>query len=211
MPGLFNRPVCWKVPIIPKARRGVMARLKAGDQFPDFQFRTAADAELGSAEVIKRADKTVFWVLRYIGCTTCRYDIHVIKERYREFIDLKAQVLVVLQSLSENVRADLAGDEVPYEIICDPEQKIYQRFSIEPAPDKESRQPKDPQEIEKLRLKIEKIKAGGFVHGKYEGNENQLPAMFIVEPEGKILYAHYARNSIDMPAVDEVLDKLKNL
>ncbi|MDR2103724.1 MAG: redoxin domain-containing protein [Treponema sp.] len=188
-----------------------MARLNTGDQFPDFPFRTAADAELKSSEVIKRADKTVFWVLRYIGCTTCRYDIHVIKERYREFTDLNAQVLVVLQSLSENVRADLAGDEAPYEIICDPEQAIYRRFSIDPAPDKESRQPRDPREIEKLKQKIEKIKAGGFVHGKYEGDENQLPAMFIVEPGGKVLYAHYAKNSIDMPTVDEVLAQLKTL
>jgi peroxiredoxin len=188
-----------------------MARLKTGDQFPEFQFRTAADEDLRSSGVIKRADKTVFWVLRYIGCTTCRYDIHIIKERYREFTGINAQVLVVLQSLSENVRADLAGDEVPYGIICDPEQKIYQRFSIDPAPDKESRQPKEPREIEKLKLKIEKVKACGFVHGKYEGNENQLPAIFIVEPGGKVLYAHYAANSIDMPTVDEVLDKLKKL
>jgi hypothetical protein len=65
--------------------------------------------------------------------------------------------------------------------------------------------------VAKLQAKIEKIKASGFVHGKYEGDENQLPALFITEPGGKVLYAHYAANSIDMPTVDELLEKLKAL
>jgi peroxiredoxin len=185
-----------------------MAKLLEGTKLPDFQFHTASGLDLSASEVIKKTKKTVFWVLRYVGCTTCRYDIHVIKERYREFVEAGAQVLVVLQSLPENVKADLTGDEAPYEIICDPDQTIYQRFSIEPTLDKESRMPKDPADVAKLQAKVEKIKASGFVHGKYEGNENQLPAMFIVEPDGLIAYAHYAKNSIDMPNVDEVLAKL---
>jgi peroxiredoxin len=185
-----------------------MARLTEGETLPDFQFRTAQGEELRAAEIIKQAQKTVFWVLRYIGCTTCRYDIHVIKERYKEFLDTGAQVLVVLQSPPETIQSDLAGDETPYKIICDPDQEIYRRFSIEPAPDKESRRPKDPAGLAKLQAKIEKVKASGFVHGKYEGNEDQLPAIFIVKPEGTVQYAHYAKNSIDMPTVDEVLQLL---
>jgi peroxiredoxin len=185
-----------------------MAKLLEGAKLPDFSFHTASGLDLSALDVVKKAKKTVFWVLRYVGCTTCRYDIHVIKERYQEFLELGAQVLVVLQSQPENVKADLTGDEVPYEIICDPDQSIYKRFSIDPAPDKESRRPTDPEGIAKLQAKIEKVKAGGFVHGKYEGDENQLPAMFIVEPDGLISYAHYAKNSIDMPTVDELLAKL---
>jgi peroxiredoxin len=182
-----------------------MARLSVGDRFPDFQIHTAYDADLQTAEIIKKADKTVFWVLRYIGCTTCRYDVHLIKKRYQEFQELGAQVLVVLQSQPETVRADLAGDEVPYEIIADPEQKFYQRFSIESAPSKEARQPKEPADVEKWQTKLEKVKASGFVHGKYEGNEQQLPALFIVGPDSAVQYVHYAKNSIDMPTVDELL------
>jgi peroxiredoxin len=186
-----------------------MAKLLEGEQFPDFTFSTAYGTELSSGEVIGRTKRTIFWVLRYVGCTTCRYDIHLIKTRYKEFTNLGAQVLVVLQSQPENVRADLAGDEVPYEIICDPGQAFYWRFSIAPAPDKESRQPRDPLDVEKWQAKIEKVKASGFVHGKYEGNENQLPALFIADDDGKVRYAHYAKNSIDMPTVDEVLGLLR--
>jgi peroxiredoxin len=185
-----------------------MARLKAGDKFPDFQFHTAYDLDLGTLDTIKKTKKTVFWVLRYVGCTTCRYDIHIIKERYKEFAGLGAQVLVVLQSQPEIVQADLKGDEVPYEIICDPDQLIYKRFSIDPAPDKESRQPKEAADQERWQKKLETVKASGFVHGKYEGDENQLPALFIIGQDTVVQYAHYAQHSIDMPNGNELLAQL---
>jgi peroxiredoxin len=144
-----------------------------------------------------------------VGCTACRYDIHVIKERYGEFKKLDAQVLVVLQSQPELVQADLKGDEPPYEIITDPDQKIYRRFSIDPAATTEGLMPADPEGLKKLEEKREKIKAAGFSHGKYEGDENQLPAMFIVGQDGLVLYARYANSIVDLPAVDEVLEKLR--
>jgi peroxiredoxin len=184
-----------------------MAKLEEGNKIPDFQFHTASGLDTSASEVIKKAQKTVFWVLRYVGCTSCRYDIHVIKERYGEFVALGAQVLVVLQSRPEIVNADLKGDEVPYEIITDPDQKIYRQFSIEAAATKDGLRPSDPADVKKWEAKRELVKAGGFVHGKYEGDENQLPALFIVDKAGNIEYAHYAANIADLPGIDEVLEK----
>ena len=59
-----------------------------------------------------------------------------------------------------------------------------------------------------VSAKGEKAAACGFSHGDYEGNEQQLPAMFIVDEDGTVLYAHYARSIMDMPSVDEVLAML---
>jgi peroxiredoxin len=190
-------------------RRIDMAKLEAGTKLPDFQFHTAGGLDTTALEVVKKAKKTIFWVLRYVGCTSCRYDIHVIKERYKEFLELGAQILVVLQSQPEIVNADLKGDEVPYEIITDPDQKIYQQFSIEAAPTIEGLRPTDPAVIKKWEAKRELVKASGFVHGKYEGNENQLPAMFIVDAAGNIDYARYATSIAGLPGIDEVLEKLR--
>jgi peroxiredoxin len=186
-----------------------MAKLSAGDQFPDFPVHTAKEADLKTSELLKKTKKTVFWVLRYVGCTSCRYDIHVIKERYAEFTALDAQVLVVLQSPPETIKADLTGDEVPYDIISDPEQRFYKRFAIESADTKEGLRPTDPADVEKAKARSEKIKASGFVHGKFEGDEFQLPALFIVDAGGKVLFSHYGKFVADLPSVDEVLTKLR--
>ncbi|MEE3425673.1 MAG: hypothetical protein VZR26_08925 [Erysipelotrichaceae bacterium] len=56
-----------------------MTRINKGDTFPVFEFSTAYEDGLNSKEVLK--GKTIFWVLRYIGCTVCRYDVHLIAQR----------------------------------------------------------------------------------------------------------------------------------
>lgn len=179
--------------------------LTKGDKFPDFTFETESAQGLSTDAVVKDADKTVFWVLRYIGCTTCRWDVHQIMLNYQKFVEKGAQVYVVMQSDPAKVRRDLEGFDMPYHIICDYKQEIYKTLDIRATRTREERQPKTDEDKAKWDEKIAKVKASGFVHGDYEGNEQQLPAMFIVDRDAKVLYAHYAENSIDMPTVDETL------
>lgn len=185
--------------------------LKKGDKFPNFTFETESRQGLSTDEAVKEADKTVFWVLRYIGCTTCRYDVHQIMLSYGKFTEKGAQVYVVMQSRPETVRRDLEGYDMPFHIICDYKQEIYSALQIKATETREERQPKTQEGKAKLAEKMAKVKASGFVHGDYEGNEQQLPAMFIVDKEGKVLYSHYAQDSIDMPTVDETLSIIDSL
>ena len=180
-------------------------KLKCGERFPEFQFDTAYEDGLNSSGVLK--GKTVFWVLRYIGCTVCRYDVHRIAERYEEFKAKNAQVFVVMQSDKEHVRKDLESTDtiLPFSIITDPGQKIYDLLSIEAASDKEALV---DGVLEELKEKGAAAREAGFVHGDYEGNEMQLPAMFIVNEDGIIEYVRYAKNIMDMPKIDEVLAML---
>jgi peroxiredoxin len=116
-----------------------------------------------------------------------------------------------MQSNPAVVREDLKDDPAPFHIICDEAQEIYKTLEIHPAESKEARMPKTQEQIDKMNAKREQVKASGFTHGKYEGDEMQLPAMFIVEADGTVSYAHYAENMIDMPTVDEVLEILSGL
>ena len=188
-----------------------MAVLKKGDKFPNFTVETESQKGLTTDEMVKHAKKTVFWVLRYIGFTTCRWDVHQIMLNYTKFVDRDTQVYVVMQSDPAKVRRDLEGYDMPYHIICDYNQEIYNSLDIKRTATKEERQPTDEADKAKLAAKMEKVKASGFVHGDYEGNEQQLPAMFITDDRGNVLYAHYAKNSIDMPTVDETLAIIDSL
>ena len=182
-----------------------MAKINAGERLPSFKFNTHLRDDLESLSVLK--GKTVFWVLRYIGCTVCRYDVHLIAKRYDEFKAKGAQVFVVMQSDRDHVVNDLKATDtvLPFEIICDPDQKIYELLSIEPA---RSMEELAGGNMDELRAKGAAAKEAGFVHGDYEGNEQQLPAMFIVAEDGTVEYAHYATNIVDMPKIDEVLEML---
>ncbi len=184
-----------------------MAKLNVGDKMPNFTFNTQSRTGVTIDEAVKGKKKTVFWVLRYIGCTVCRYDVHVISQRYQEFLDKDAQVYVVMQSDPQVVRDDLAKspDPIPVEIICDTDQNIYKTLNIETWGEPGSKPVLDEQTMGRLKTKGAAAAEAGFTHGKYEGSEEQLPAMFITDDKGVVEYAHYGKDIMDMPTVDEVL------
>ncbi len=180
-----------------------MSRIKAGDKMPNLTLNTDLRDEVHLYDLLK--GKTVFWVLRYIGCPTCRLDVALISARYREFLDKNAQVYVVMMSDQFHIRRDLEGVDIPFEFICDPGRTFYNTLGIEPAESKEARWGEHP---ELIRAKGARAREMGFVHGDFEGDEQQLPAMFIVEEDGTASYVHYAKTGMDMPEIDEVLNML---
>lgn len=182
-----------------------MSKIVVGQVMPDFHFSTNLHSENLLSDVVKKTNKTVLWVLRYIGCPTCQYDVHCIAENYTRFQEKNAQVYVVMQSSRESVQSALQQTPIPFEIICDETQSIYQSFSIEATQTKEERLPKTEEGKRLLEEKRARVKEGGFVHGSYEGNEQQLPAWFVIDKNRVVLYAHYAKDMIDMPDVDQAL------
>ena len=154
--------------------------------------------------------KTVLWVLRYIGCTVCRFDVHMIMKRYEEFTARNAKVIVVMQSDTAHLQNDLKQSDtvLPFEIIADPGQVIYRRLGINAAGSKEELLGSS---AEQLKRKAAAAREVGFSHGDYEGDELQLPALFILDDQGTVLYSHYAETLMDMPGVDQVLRLLETL
>lgn len=180
-----------------------MEKYKKGDMFPELTFKTAYRQNVQTRDILK--GKTVFWVLRYIGCPVCRLDVAIIAKRYEEFKEKGAQVFVVMQSDPEHIRESLKDIELPFEIICDEDMKFYKQLHILPADSFEVLAGAMKEEFRKKSTEAEEV---GFTHGDYEGDELQLPALFIVDAAGTIVFAHYAGELMDMPDVDEVLEHL---
>lgn len=180
-----------------------MSKLVKGNKLPNFKVETATKKETTLVE-ISQGKSMMIMVLRYIGCTVCRYDVHELQMRYQEFVDKGITVAIVMQSTADNVNKDLNGEVLPFEIICDDKQEIYKALEINPAT---SMLKLIGTGIFKSLDKMKKAGKQGFKHGVYEGNEQQLPAFFYVDEELNVIEAHYARNMADMPTIQEMLDK----
>ena len=181
-----------------------MAKLSVGHKLPAFTFDTPFETGRSLAETAKRtAGKTALVFLRYYGCTLCQYDIHRFAARHDKIAAAGGQMLVVLQSDPGKIAAQLKPGELPFDIICDPGQALYQRFEIACAP--------SMAKMADLKTvgKIAKATAAGFKHGEYEGNELQLPAVFVVDPERNVTYAHYGSSVSDVPAPEELAELLR--
>ena len=185
-----------------------MPRINVGEKMPEFVFNTGY--RTGVKLYDGTADKTVLWVVRYIGCPPCRYDAHVIGQRIDEFKAKGANIFVLMQSDQAHIQEDLERTGEPdlaVEIIADPDMVIYKALDIKPAESMEALMG-TPEDAAKLMAKGELVKAAGYTHGDYEGDEQQLPALFIIGKDGTVEVAHYARSMGDMPTVDEVLAML---
>lgn len=181
-----------------------MKKLENGQLMPDFEYVTPFSAGHTLAETAAKAPRTALIFLRYWGCTLCQYDIHLLAQNYDKISAGGGQLLVVLQSDPARLAEDLGTAEaLPFPIICDPEQKLYQQFVIAPAA--------SMAKMADLKMlgKIVKATRLGFKHGAYEGNEQQLPAAFVIDGDRKILYAHYAKSVSDMPDAEKLAELLK--
>lgn len=177
-----------------------MAKLTVGGKLPEFTYDTPFSAGASITETVRRVrGKTALVFLRYYGCTLCQYDIHQFQTQYGKIAATGGQLLVVLQSAPKNLAEQLGSREaLPFDIICDPREELYKRFEILPAEKMEDALKPG------TMAKIDIVKASGLQHGEYEGNEQQLPAAFVVTPDLTLTYAHYAQELGDVPTPDEL-------
>ncbi len=177
-------------------------KIAVGNTFPNYTVDTVYNREVSLKDILGE-NKTALIFLRYEGCTLCRYEMMLMKNEYDKIIEVGGKILVVLQSDPDRLNKELEKDCYPFEIICDPSQKLYAELEIKVAKAKEEMI--GPGSMEKLK----KVQESGLVHGEYEGEEMQLPAAFIVDKDMTVSYAHYATNITDMPIVEEIISLLQ--
>lgn len=174
-------------------------RVHPGDVLEDFTYTTPWTTGKLSDNGGK---KTVLMFLRYYGCTICQLDLMRLKQEYDKLTAAGARALVVLQSDPALIREQVDPGHFPFQIVCDPDQTLYHRYHVAPALSMEG--------MADLAVlgKIGQAQAAGLTHGKYEGDELQLPAVFLLDGENRVLKAHYAAKAADLPTVDELVDWL---
>ncbi len=183
-----------------------MPKLHVGEKMPDFTFDTIYEKGLTIGQVAKKVEgKTAVVFMRYYGCTMCQYDIHLFKTQYDKIAATGGQLLVVLQSDPVKLAAQVGPGDLPFPIICDPDQTLYHAFDIQPAASKA-----EMTDERTTAKRAERDNSGlGLKHGEYEGNELQLPATFIVESDLTLTHAEYHKATGGVPSPDELAELLR--
>jgi len=176
-------------------------KLQTGRTMDNFAFDTAYAQGLRLKDAVAGKPAAIVF-LRYYGCPLCQYDIHLFAEGYSRIHEAGGQLFIVLQSSPERIRQKVAPGQLPFPILCDPDQLLYKAFDIHPAPSKEAMLGG------KLEEKAKGIQAMGLIHGDYEGEELQLPAAFVVKEDLELIYVRYGENIADIPTVEELLPYL---
>lgn len=179
-------------------------RLKAGDTFDNFTYNTPFETQKDFYKEVGEKTAAVFF-LRYIGCRMCQVDMAHIKQKYSAFKDKGAEVFVIIQSDPAVVRETVNEGNFPYDIVCNTDMSLYQKYNLGVA---ENENVLSDKEDERTKRKYAEIQQKQLVHGKYEGEELQLPGVFLLDKNKKVTFAHYATHVADLPELEELLIKL---
>jgi peroxiredoxin len=167
-------------------------KLKNGDKAPDFRFETPWERGLKFSDTAQ-GKPAVLVFLRYLGCPVCQIDMANLKNEISLIENKGAQLFVILQSAPETVSAVTSKADWPFTIITDPKGELFKLFHVEPGGIIKYLHPAGLIAAISATLK-------GFRHGKFEGHETQLPAVFIVDSESSIKFAHYGQYISDVPS-----------
>ncbi|GHS97475.1 hypothetical protein AGMMS50276_17600 [Synergistales bacterium] len=184
-------------------------RYQTGSESPDFDFVTPW-GEKKSFYASGGGQKKALFFLRYYGCRVTQLEFREIVAEAEKFAEKGARLYVVLQSSPEILSGALKREDIKFELISDPDGTLYRLFDIGYAPlgyfiKGLSGYLKRSERFEK---RIEEASALGITHGLYEGNEQQLPAVFVIDERQNMTYVHYSADIADVPSVDETLKYL---
>lgn len=176
-------------------------KINTSDIAPDF---TAQDSEGNKITLssFKGSKKVVLLFLRYYGCPICKFHLSEIKNYYEQFENKNTEILVVMETTIEELKTYKANEIFPFKILSDPQKKLFNLYGVGRGTILKSMLSKN------VIGKFIKATVKGNFHGKYNGDDLQLPADFIINNERKIIYCYYGNDIADNTSLNKILEIL---
>lgn len=135
---------------------------------------------------------------RHAGCPICNTHLRSVTARLDEIKAAGIREVVFFHSSAEVLREH--QQELPFDVIPDPDRKVYSAFDVE----------KSWRSI--LTPKVFASVGAGFVQQRGKGTLGTLteshlgmPADFLIDTDGTVLAAKYGEHGADQWSVDELL------
>lgn len=177
--------------------------LAAGDMLEDFSYDTPHTRDLSFAQT--RNAPTLLIFSRYYTCSLCQALLAQLCTAWPRFQELGIDVKVVLQSTPESVAAATQDAPLPFDVICDPDAKLYDRYNVFEADSALAMAGGDIGIVNEMGgVKTMLLSMFGGEQQETEGRAQQLPAVFAIAQDGTVRYAHYAAAINDMPDLQAV-------
>jgi alkyl-hydroperoxide reductase/thiol specific antioxidant family protein len=124
-------------------------------------------------------------------------------EHHDEIRAAGGDVVAIFQYRAEPTFNFCRKRDVPFDCLGDPQRAAYHAVGLERG---SAREYVGPQ----LAKGFLRAARHGALPGNPEGGDvAQRPGIFVVSPEGRVLYAHYNKDSADNPPMSELLEAVR--
>lgn len=170
--------------------------LSSGQTVSPFSFVDQAGKEMKFPGDF--GSKVAIFFLRHLGCPLCKEKIAELKLNQPRFAQKGVRLVAVVQSTPKRAQEVHLSQGLPFILAPDREKRLYGLFDVKKGGLKEFTAPSAAKASLRAMFK-------GHMHGKFEGDEFQVPASFLLAPDGAVIYAHYGRDISDFGNIDELL------
>jgi len=133
---------------------------------------------------------------RFAGCPICNLHMHSLIRRSADIQKAGIREVVIFHSPNESLLK--YQGKFPFDVIGDPEKKLYEQFGVGASI-------YALLDVRAWPAIVEGNTAKDKPNIDPEGGVLGLPADFLIDAEGKIVASHYGRHAYDQWSVDELL------
>lgn len=176
--------------------------IEPGTEAPDFEVDTLA----GERVQISKLRGQLVWIgfSRWAACPICNYRIHqMVAEWPRRYAGRSFRHINIFPSKPEKMIEYVVKQEPPFDLVPDPEEKLYGVYGLEASVAKGLN-------LETLNIVISALRQGLGELELWDGPAFRVPADFLIDRDGIIRVAHYGRKiteNIPFDTVDAWLDE----
>ena len=168
-------------------------KIKTGDKAPLFKIESYNSGTIDLNELIGK-QKIILIFSRYFGCPICQLDFNILLEAAPKIREKGAKLLYITQSGEKVAQEFITKYKVDFPVIPSSKKELYAEYGLGLM---------TAGAVAKVRSKFKEATEKGFVHGEYEGWENQGPGQFVIGLDGNIL--HERKGWLLLPEIMAVL------
>jgi len=135
---------------------------------------------------------------RHAGCPICNTHLRSVTQRLDEITAAGVREVVFFHSTAELLRE--YQEELPYDVIPDPDREFYRQFGVE----KSWKAIATPKVLASVVKGFAQQSGKGTIGTATESHLG-LPADFLIDTDGTVLAAKYGEHGADQWSVDELL------
>ncbi len=134
---------------------------------------------------------------RFAGCPFCNLRVHQLVAQFEQFGD-DFTIVAIFDSPLDNLIAHAEGHAAPFPILADPENRVYEQYGIE-----HSVMGMLKGMVFRMPTLMHAV-SEGYSPKVYKGSLTTMPADFLVDRQGIIQTAYYAKDEGDHLPMDQV-------
>ncbi len=188
------------------------SRLNEGQAAPKFKAKDVHGNSLKLSKFFKEDKKVLLVFLRHAWCPVCNFRTHELIKHYDALKNKGYEVVVVYESKQKQL-IDFVNDyELPYNVIADPEGKIYKSYKVERNLQKVIKDFETNPKVGELAKEgmSHYAKKKGKKHSDYKADDEQgsdlIPADFVLDTKGNIETVYYGKFLGDHLPIKDILN-----